>query len=219
MKTSHLFLACAAMILAAGGPAGASLLVNGNFETETPAGCPGATCSTPPPGWSGNAGVAVDDVFPNSGTYDVALGLFGGAPATLSQTVATTPGSGYTLSFFVQDQSGSPADIFTVSFGAFSATLTGDQVPGYVAETFSIAGANIGSASTTLTFTASNLFSDFNIDDVSLNVKAAAVPEAPALGLLLSGLAMLLGMRALTPDRAGGPRRFALALGQATGGE
>jgi len=180
------------------GAARADLVTNGGFETETPPGCQTGTnglCNLPPPGWTANDGVVVDTVFPNSGTYDVAMGNdANGAPATLSQTLSTAPAQTYNLTFYVFDESADPTDSFTVSFGNFSATITGDKVPAYTQESFTTAPTDVTAATTALLFTAINGLSDFNLDDVAVTSTVVAVPEAPSLPLMLFALVSWLGL-------------------------
>jgi hypothetical protein len=184
-------------------PARALLVTNGGFETETAPGCQTAAnpspCTLPPPGWTVTGdGVGVDTVFPHSGsTYDIALSTPSTDPnvGTLSQVITTVPGQNYILTFFVMDEAGFPLDTFTASYGGFTVTITGDEAPfSYTKESFTVPGA--GAA--TLAFHGINDIAAWNLDDVSLNPVAAAVPEPASLPLLavsLVGLGMVLRTR------------------------
>jgi len=164
------------------GTANANSLSNPGFET-------GALDP-----WIGS-GALVDSVFPHAGIYDAALSTVTNGPAaTLSQAVPTVPGSAYLLNLFLLDQAFSPFDTFTVSFGGFSTTVTGDAafdgstVNNYAAQSFAVPGSAITAATTTLLFSAVNPNAAFNVDDVVLLPVVRAVPEPAGLAALLSGL-------------------------------
>jgi hypothetical protein len=139
-------------------------------------------------------GVAIDNAFPNTGCCDAVFTATTTDPdaGVLSQTLSTEAGKSYTLSFAVLDEAGFSGDTFTVQFGGFSTTITGDQAapPGnlpslYTAETFVVPAVDIIGGATILSFKGLNYPSlgiDWNLDDVSLT--ASAVPE-PATWVLL----------------------------------
>ncbi len=86
------------------------IVTNGGFET-------GDFTGWTPSG--DNSFVFVDDgsdgIPPHSGNYDAALAT-SGAPGYLSQTLATTPGTSYTLSCWFNNAFGDPGAIFIVSW-------------------------------------------------------------------------------------------------------
>ena len=190
MHRTTLRAACLGLaLLGWSGAASANALVNPGFET----GVLGP--------WTGS-GALVDSGFPHAGTYDVALSTVANGPAaTLSQAVGTVPGNPYQLSFFLLDQGFSPFDTFTISFGGFSATVTGDAAfdgstaDNYAAQSFAIPGSAVTAASTTLLFSAVNANAAFNLDDVVLVPAIRAVPEPMGLTAFVSGLAGLWGAR------------------------
>ena len=147
-------------------------------------------------------GVAIDTVFPNTGCCDA---VFSAAstdahPGILSQTLVTMPSQSYSLDFAVLDEAGFSGDSFKVSFGGFTATITGDKAapPGdlpsfYTAVSFTVPGADVTGANTLLSFEGlSDPFSGiaWNLDDVSVAPAAPApVPEPASLLLLAAALA------------------------------
>src|SRR6516162_8051824 len=108
-----------------GGSARADLIVNGSFATGDFT------------GWTVNGDdIQIDSSFANTPTdiYDAAFSAaVDDVGDTLSQSVPTTSGDSYQLSFSILDQSGASgnvSDTFTVTFGGFTAILHGqDAVP------------------------------------------------------------------------------------------
>jgi hypothetical protein len=148
-------------------------------------------------------GIAIDNAFPNTGCCDAVFTATTTDPngGVLSQTLSTEAGKSYTLSFAVLDEAGFSGDTFTVQFGGFSETITGDEAapPGnlpslYTAETFIVPALDIIGGATVLSFKGLNdpsLGIDWNLDDVS--VTASAVPEPSTwvlLALAFGGLAI-----------------------------
>jgi hypothetical protein len=167
------------------GPAlAANLVLNPSFETGDFT------------NWSvtGN-GILIDTVFPNTGCCDAVFTATTTDPnaGVLSQTLSTLGGKTYKLSFALLDEADFSGDSFTIQFGGFSATITGDMAapPGdlpslYTAETFTVPGADIVSGSTVLAFKGlSDPISgiNWNLDDAS--VSAVATPEPSTWTLLL----------------------------------
>lgn len=185
MTRCNLILAWLTLVAAICGPAAAAnLVLNPGFETGDFT------------DWTVTGdGIAIDDAFPNTGCCDAVFSATMTDPDTgvLSQTLSTEAGKSYTLSFAVLDEAGFSGDTFTVQFGGFSTTITGDEAapPGnrpslYTAETFIIPALDIIRGSTVLSFNGLNdprLGIDWNLDDVSIT--ASAVPE-PATWILLA---------------------------------
>ena len=182
---------CASLAMA--GTAHANLVANPGFETEN------TIPTVPPPSWSYNSGngVAIDTTFPNADTYDVAFGTSSTDPniGILSQTIATIAGTAYNLSFFLMDEASLINNTFTVSFGGFSQTITGDTTGGlYVQEIFIVPGSAITSTSSILAFRGINDTSDWNLDDVSITAVSTAIPEPSSAPLFVAGLALVLAL-------------------------
>jgi hypothetical protein len=181
----------------------ANLVTNGGFETENLDGF--GNPISPPPGWTITGdGISIDSQFSFTGTYDIAFGatVSDPSPGKLAQSIATTPGQAYNLSFSLVDEGGQSTDTFTVTLGGFSQTITGDQAPfSYTTESFVIPGADISNVSTDLSFVGANNIADWNLDAVSLT--AVAVLEPPMLllfGTLATTLLWFAGRRRSTTD-------------------
>ena len=180
MNYKTLTALCVALGALTGTPATANMVINGDFETGDLS------------GWMvAGDGVGIDNAFPNTGNFDAAFGAPSSDPdpGVLSQDLTTVAGQEYTLAFALADESGLPTNPFTVTFGGFAITITGDQAAfAYASEVFDVPGTDITGATTTLTFTGTNDFADWNLDDVSVLPVVAAVPEPSSASLLASAL-------------------------------
>ena len=185
--------ACA-FLLAAIPAARAQLVTNGGFETES------ATPAIPPPGWTASGtGMAVDNRFAQSGTYDVAFTALSTdtSPGILSQLIATTSGQSYSLSFWLLDQNTLPgADAFAVNFGGFTDSVLGSSLTTstYTNVVLAIPGSAVTSTSTTLSFQGlldPNSAASFNLDNVVLTATSANIPEPPTGALLGAALGLI----------------------------
>jgi hypothetical protein len=168
------------VLLGSAGPARANFVVNGGFETGNFS------------GWaqSGNSGftfVSAND--PHSGNYAAWLGPVGSL-GYLSQTVATTPGASYNLSFFLASDGSTPND-FQVHFGGTTVfNQTNIPAQGYTDYQLTVAAT---SSSTVLQFGFQNDRGFLQLDDVSLTAKGSVsgTPEPRSLTLLALGCAGL----------------------------
>ena len=166
----------------AGQPARANLVVNPTFSTGSFT-----------PGWS-PSGASIEV---QSGAFapaaDTFYASFTGSSDTLSQSIATTPGQAYTLSFSLLSEGSFFLDTFTVDFGTFSTSVAGTAASGgYQSEVFTIPGADITASSTALSFQGVNpSTSNWDLDDVSVVTKSTAAPEPP-VGALLAGAALAM---------------------------
>jgi large repetitive protein len=140
------------------------------------------------------------DTAAESGTYAVGMGSIG-SDGTLSQTVATTAGKTYTLSFWLQNE-GSGGNDFTATWnGQTLLSLTNATQSGYKQYTYTVTAT--GGAST-LNFSAANGPSQWDLDNVSLTASGTAptppiatptitkITDSPATGALSVGTTVAL---------------------------
>jgi hypothetical protein len=168
-----------------------NLVVNGGFDLPLPNGSFN--------GWTTSGDVTLDSTFANSACCDAALGTYGGNNGTVSQFISTNLGGTYSLSFALLDESDSSQDSLSVTFGAFSQIITGDQTSGnYATFMYPIIGTG---SSTELTFEALSTIvdADMNLDDVTLSCTSGCggpspTPVPPTLSLFATALILWLGV-------------------------
>ena len=168
-----------------------NLVANGSFETNSFT------------GWTlgGNdAPLAVGpQIYVNksaeSGTSAAAMGSVG-SDGTLSQTMATTAGQQYTLSFWLQNGASGTNDFTALWNGQKLLALTNAAQSGYTEYTYTVTAT--GSTST-LQFAARNDPSHWNLDNISLTPAGTTTPtdttaplissiaETPSSGVLNAG--------------------------------
>jgi hypothetical protein len=127
--------------------------------------------------------VGSDPAFAHSGTYHANLGAEG-VLGSLSQTLSTTPGGTYTLSFWLANDSGVGPNEFDVLWdgAATPISLTAQPVFDYTEFTLSVVATG---ASTSLEFRYQNDDDFFRLDDVSV------VPEPSVTWLVLPSIGIL----------------------------
>jgi hypothetical protein len=138
-----------------------NLVANGSFETNSFS------------GWTlgGNSGVVSAgpqlfvDAKPESGSYATGMGSVG-SDGTLSQTIATTPGDTYTLSFWLENDAPGANDFKALWNGQALLSLTNASQSGYTEYTY---GVTATGSSSTLEFSARNDPSQWNLDNISLS--------------------------------------------------
>ncbi len=167
-------------------------LTNGSFETGSFS------------GWTvgGNSGILYGaqqlfvDTVAESGTYAAAMGSMG-ADGTLSQTVATTAGQTYTLSFWLRNDGAGTNDFNATWNGQTLVSLTNAAQFGYKQYSYTVTAT---SAASTLEFSAANVSSQWDLDNISLTANGTsspvptvtAVTDSPATGDLNAGKTVAL---------------------------
>jgi hypothetical protein len=181
MRRVILAMLCVYVLSVSGGRTLAGeLVVNGGFETGD---FTGWTLIGAP----SNNFVGTD--FPHSGIYDAVFGQ-SGSLGSLSQTLATTIDTPYTLSFWFAGDGDTPSE-FTASIGG---KLLLDLVNPPLDTTYHqyIYDFTATSTSTVLSFGFRDDVFFINLDDVSV-VPATAVPEPTSMIPLGIGMASLAG--------------------------
>jgi len=189
MRTVISSVGAAAFALLYAASAHADLVTNGGFETGSFS------------GWtlSGSLGItAVAPINPYAGIYDALLST-GGSSGFLSQTIGTTAGDTYQISFYLANSIGVP-NSFSVSFdGTTGLSLTNVGAQPYTNYTFDVTAKD---TSALLQFQYQDPFY-FNLDNVTVALIGGGnqggndpgvgdpptrVPEPTALALMASGL-------------------------------
>lgn len=168
--------------LMTGTVAEANLVSNGGFETGDLSGW------TVTPATSGSL-VGVDDFVPRSGVYGAYFAAVERMDDSISQTIATVPGSSYIFEFWLSNDD-------TLEDNDFHAFWNGVSVLDLVnAAEFPDARyafpVSASGTSTTIGFSGANTWGFYNLDDVQVLEVAGAepVPEPSTLLLLGAGLA------------------------------
>jgi hypothetical protein len=103
-----------------------------------------------------------------------------GSDGTLSQTIATTAGQTYTLSFWLQNEGSGPDDFKAIWNGQTLLSLSNAAQSGYTEYTYSVTATG---NTTTLEFSAMQDPSQWDLDNISLTANATSPggdPTSPA---------------------------------------
>jgi hypothetical protein len=181
------WLAALAMFASVG--AHATLVTNGGFETGD---FTGWTVFGPAGGFAG-----VDDQAPQSGTFAAFFGDPTQSPSGISQTLATTAGQLYTVSFWLANEvdvngNGIP-NLFAFSWNG-ALVVTESDVVGPTAYTLLSFTLLATSSATDIEFTFASDPAFWDFDNVSA-VDVGTAPEPGSLALLALGGGMIAAFR------------------------
>ena len=133
-----------------------------------------------------------DGISPNGGSYQAYFADLVASATTISQTLATSAGASYTVSWYlVQDTAiiAPYSNEFSASFNGVSlVSLSAMPVEGYTEYTYT--GTASGS-STVLSFTLGNDVGEYLLDDVSVAPESSSSTPEPATWELALGGAVL----------------------------
>jgi len=170
LASGFVALACTTGALAA-----PELVSNGGFETGDFSGWTTTDAA------SGSM-YGVDTAGPHAGSYSAFFGGSGPASDTISQTIATSPGGSYLVSFSFDKGAGTQE-------GSFSAALGGVQFFSAPAGAFAFAPVSVlvtaTAADSVLSFSGFNASDFYTLDGVSV---VAAVPEPATFAMFSAGL-------------------------------
>jgi parallel beta-helix repeat protein len=154
-------------------PSGSNLVANGNFATgdftDWTLGGNDSNASSPQ--------LFIDTNAEGGSTYAVGMGSMG-ADGTLSQTIATTAGQTYTLSFWLQNEGSGGNDFAAIWNGQTLLSLTNAAQSGYTEYTYTVTATG---STTTLELSAANNPSQWDLDNISLTAKSTPPPAAPVI--------------------------------------
>ena len=158
-----------------------NLVTNGSFETDSFTGWTlgGNYTST-----TYGPEIFIDTDAEGGSTYAAGMGSVG-SDGTLSQTIATTAGQTYTLSFWLQNEASGTNDFKAIWNGQTLLSLTNAAQSGYTEYTYTVTAT--GSA-TTLEFSAANGPSQWDLDNVSLTANGTVTPPPPAAPVISTGV-------------------------------
>jgi hypothetical protein len=163
MKTSAFscFVAIGLLFLVTAGQTSANLIVNGDFETGTFAGW----TTTPAPVGSD---LSVGPVPPAHDTLGAIFSANGLDFDSISQTIVTTPGAFYDLSFFyrVDDPASPPHNGLRVLFNGVLVYENLDAISGF--GTFTFTNLQATGSTATVEFQGRNVAGSDYLDDVSV---------------------------------------------------
>ena len=159
------------------GSAPVNLVTNGSFETDNFT------------GWTLGGNTTSAQMYINgqaeSGSFAAALGSVG-SDGTLSQTLQTTAGQQYTLSFWLANNSSSSDDFTAKWNGATVLALTSTPAQGYTEYTFTVTATG---GTSTLEFDARQDPSHWSLDNISVTPVGTVAPAVGTVAPTISSIA------------------------------
>jgi len=200
---SFLFLAVSQSSAASCSGVANNLIVNCGFESGSFSGWT-VTGNDAPAALNNLYGIEgvdpIDNIGPNSGSYQAYIGDLPANALTLSQTVTTVAERTYTITFYLAQDTTATAQYFndlSVLFDGVSLySQTDVPVEGYTK--YSFYGTSVSGA-TTLSLTLGNSLGEFLLDDVSVTLNP--LPEPSTWALAIGGALLLAGMTLFRRNR------------------
>jgi hypothetical protein len=155
-------------------PSGPNLVVNGNFATDSFSGWTLGGNDAPDPVYGPQ--IYINTTGEGGSTHAAAMGS-SGSDGAMSQTIATTPGQTYTLSFWLENQSSGPNDFSAIWNGQTLLSLGNAAAFGYTEYSYTVTAT---SSSTVLEFAARQDPSHWDLDNISLSTSAPTDPSQPS---------------------------------------
>ena len=161
-------------------PSGSNLVTNGNFATDSFSGWTLGGNST-----SSYFGpeIFIDTDAEGGSNYAAGMGSVG-SDGTLSQTIATTAGQTYTLSFWLQNEASGTNDFKAIWNGQTLLSLSKAAQSGYTEYTYTVTATG---STTTLEFSAANGPSQWDLDNISLTANSTPPAARPRRRSLAPG--------------------------------
>ena len=196
-------------------PRRSNLVANGNFATgnftDWTLGGNDSNASSPQ--------LFIDTNAEGGSTYAVGMGSMG-ADGTLSQTIATTAGQTYTLSFWLQNEGSGGNDFAAIWKGQTLLSLTNAAKFGYTEYTYTVTATG---STTTLEFSAANNPSQWDLDNISLTANSTPPPAAPVISTAVENSNKSVTLTGTAPDGStvtvsdGGAKALGTATASSTG--